>query len=163
MKKIKPYHIGLNGKIRNDFFEINADSIPILDGWGWSDYWSVNDWIDWHKANVKKYGLNVANEKLIREYHKATMFAASYDWRTFNPTFIKYAKENGFYNALYSGLGGLLAKPLGSAVNVVNKAAEVVNTGSDKAASILNFSINNILLIVVLILVVSYFLKSKLN
>jgi hypothetical protein len=161
MRKVKPYVTGLNGKIKSSFFEINADSTPILDGWGWGDYWGVNDWIDWHKANVKKYGLNVANEKLIKEYHKATMFAASYDWRTFNPTFIKYAKENGFYNALYSGLGGLIAKPLGSAVNVVNKAAEVVTTGTDKAAGILKFSINNILLIAVLILVLLYFFKTK--
>lgn len=38
------------------FDKITADSTPVLDGWGWDDYWDSEDWIQWYKLLLKKYG-----------------------------------------------------------------------------------------------------------
>lgn len=37
-------------------YTITAESKPDYDDWGPDDYWSLEDWITWHKALVKKYG-----------------------------------------------------------------------------------------------------------
>lgn len=36
-------------------YTITADSKPDFDDWGPDDYWSLKDWVDWHKALVNKY------------------------------------------------------------------------------------------------------------
>lgn len=116
-------------------FTITADSQPILDGWGYDTYWGPNDWIDWHKKMVSKFGLDEANKRFITAYAEPGFAAASYDWRTFDSTFKEYAKKNGFYNALYTGLGGLIGKAASLGVTVVGTTTDTVssvieNTGS---------------------------------
>ena len=37
------------------FDKITADSTPVLDGWGWDDYWDSEDWIQWYKLLLKRY------------------------------------------------------------------------------------------------------------
>jgi len=37
-------------------FVITADSVPILDSWGWSDYWQCSDWIKWFNLKKKNTG-----------------------------------------------------------------------------------------------------------
>lgn len=88
-------------------WNITADSVPVLDGWGWGDYWDVSDWIRWHELRKAKYGRDDANRKLLDAYHSATFGAASNDWKTFNPTFRDYAKANGFYDQLFVGVTNL--------------------------------------------------------
>lgn len=109
-------------------YKIEWNSEPILDGWGWGDFWGPGDWMTWHKKLKEKWGLQRANEVFIEWYHKAGFGASSYDWRTFNDAFISYAKENGFYNGLFDGLAGLVMKN----VNVVKDAAgTVIQAGGD--------------------------------
>lgn len=36
-------------------YNITAESIPILDGWGYDDHWSLTDWVTWHKALRNKF------------------------------------------------------------------------------------------------------------
>lgn len=116
-----------------DNFIITAESKPVLDGWGWGDYWSAIDWIKWHTAMKEKFGLPKANEIFITEYHKAGWGAASYDWKTFNQTFIEYAKQNGFYKGLFEGVGGLLSRATAAIADVTTSAGEVVAGAGDLA------------------------------
>lgn len=129
-------------------YSINADSKPILDGWGWDEYWMPEDWIEWHTMNKKKYGKEAANNKLIKEYHKASFGAASYDWRTFDTTFKNYAKLNNFYDGLFSGLGGAIMKPINTAASaadtVITSAGNVVeNTakGAEKTSKVIKYGL----------------------
>jgi hypothetical protein len=90
---------------------ITAESVPVYGYWGlgWiSPYWESDDWIVWHKKLVANMGLNEANKKFITAIYAAPMFAASYGFRTVEPNFVSYAKESGFYNALFQGIAGLV-------------------------------------------------------
>lgn len=154
---------------------ITADSHPDLDDWGLDDYWGPENWIDWHKKMKTSYGLDEANKRLVTAYHEATFGAASFDWRTFNSTFKKYAKDNGFYDALYDGLGGLLGKvssviatgtqqTANAAEKVIDTAGNVVDNAGDalsNTTSVLKWVIP-VIVILVLIGVGMYFKKSKL-
>jgi hypothetical protein len=92
---------------------ITAQSSPDYDGWGPDTYWRCNEWIQWHQALKNAYGLTEANTKFITAYHKAGFGAASYDCRTFNQEFRTYARQNGFFDALFEGIGSLM-QPVGS-------------------------------------------------
>lgn len=112
--------------------QITWTSTPLYDEWGWwGDYWKCNDWMEWHRALKNRFGLNEANRIFITAYHKAGFGAASYDCRTFNPDFIKYAKENGFYSALFIGLAGIIMQPVSNVVNTGSTAVNTVNTAID--------------------------------
>lgn len=118
---------------------ITADSVPVLDGWGWGDYWSADNWMEWHKRLVEKYGLQKANEKFITAYHKAGIGAASYDWRTFNRAFINYAKANGFYQALFEGVGGLIGQVASATYGAVSGAADLAAGAGELAKTVSKF------------------------
>jgi len=49
----------------------NADAEPQYDSWGpnLGGYWSLDDWITWHNANVTAYGLAFANQKFIAAWN----------------------------------------------------------------------------------------------
>ena len=112
---------------------ITADSTPDLDDWGIDSYWSCEDWVAWHKELKKKFGLDEANRLFITEYHKGGFGASSFDCRSFNADFRKYAKENNFFNALYDGLAGLITQPLGAVKDVVSAASNTVSNVADAA------------------------------
>jgi hypothetical protein len=121
-------------------FTITADSIPIYDTFGFADYWSGSDWVLWHKELLKKYqtdranqiwadawldGVSVAGGGRGKVAGSGLVFdAVPVGDRTINPIFRDYLKANEFlYNAVYVGIGGLIAKPLGAGVDVVTGAS----------------------------------------
>lgn len=87
---------------------------PVFDELGWADYWSIDDWTTWHKANVAAYGLATANSRFLQAWNEDSLIhSAPLDARSFNSSFRQYAKDNGFFDALYGGALAVLAKPLG--------------------------------------------------
>lgn len=52
-------------------WNITADSIPVLDGWGFDEYWLLSDWVKWHKQLVDKYSSQnkTVKDKLGRSYN----------------------------------------------------------------------------------------------
>lgn len=129
-------------------YVITADSLPVYDGWGWDDYWSAGDWMDWHKKMEKAFGIDEANRRFINAYQNAGTGAASFDWRTFNSDFKKYAKDNNFYDALFDGIAGLIVKPISTGTSVINSI-----TGGDWLKHVKYI----VIVIVVLALIVIYF------
>lgn len=124
-------------------FLITVDSVPVLDGWGWADYWGVGDWIEWHKLLRKKYGKDVANKTLLNWYHKASFGASSYDWRSFDTRFKNYAKLSGFYDGLFAGIG-IIAKPISVSSTIVDSTGKVVENvakGAERGSKTLSWLI----------------------
>lgn len=111
---------------------ITADSKPVWAYIGlFGDYWKCGDFITWHKELVKKYGLEKANQTFLSEWENAPLINAGYDCRSFNADFKQYAKDNGFYDALFSGIGGLIGKPLSIGAGLVDSAGNVVQNAGD--------------------------------
>lgn len=125
-------------------WQINADSEPVLDGWGWDDYWGPTDWIKWHGLVKKKYGKDEANRRLIKWYHEASLGASNYDWRTFDTQFKNYAKLNGFYDGLFTGIAAVIMKPVSATTTVVDSASNIVSntaSGAEKTSKILKWAL----------------------
>ncbi len=114
----------------------NPDALPLYDEIGFGDYWSAADWIAWHRSMKSKYGIDEANRRFISAWHDGIGIVFNkvpIDARTVDSSFRAYAKENGFFDALFSGLGAL-AKPIGlitDAGDAVSSVGEGVKiTGS---------------------------------
>jgi len=140
--------------MRYSNFNITADSKPLYDSWGWADYWSCSDWINWHKALRSKYNLDTANKIWVDAWLDGVSGAAGgrgiapgsnyvidsvpLSCRTFDNGFREYIKNNKtLYNAVYSGIGAALAKPLGAGSDVV----EGVSSGIGNVSKIIKYGI----------------------
>ena len=114
---------------------ITADSVPVLDGWGWADYWLITDWMQWHKLVKAKYGLSEANKRFLSAWEKQESDANPVSARTTNENFRTYARENGFFDGLYNtGALALIAKPFGWITDLFTTADHV----EGNAASIID-------------------------
>ena len=76
-------------------WNITYDSEPVLDGWGWADYWDCPDWIKWHQLNVQQLGAETANEEFINWWSEQHIDANPYNWCKYNPDFYLYFKDQG--------------------------------------------------------------------
>ena len=126
-------------------FNTDADQTPLYDSWGPADYWGCNEWVNWHKANVLKYGIPVANQKFVDAWLDGLSNAAGgrgiapgsnyvvdsvpLDCRSFNSGFRDYIKKfPEVYNVVYSGIAGTIVKPIGAATDVVSAVSDGVST-----------------------------------
>ena len=116
-------------------YTITADSTPDYDDWGVDDYWGPDEWIQWHKLMKAKYGADDANKRFIIAYQDAGFGAVSFDWRTFNDNFKQYAKDNGFFDALYDGIGGLIGRGAGLLDTTVETGTKTATTVIESAGS----------------------------
>lgn len=103
---------------------ITANLTPDLDDWGWDSSWSCEQWIQWHKAMKAAWGQEKANYRFIYWWDQQTMGASGYDCRSFNSSFREYARENGFLDALFSGIG-VLAAPIGWTIDAAGNIADI--------------------------------------
>lgn len=111
-------------------FEITADSIPVLDEWGWDDYWGIAEWQLWHSLMVKKYGKDSAKIKFEYYWNKQDAFSSPYNWAKYNPQFVAYLKSNGidignFISTPVIGAGEVIKDVTGA---VTNTTKGVLNT-----------------------------------
>lgn len=113
----------------------------------WKDYWDGKTWILWHQKVKQKYGQKRANEVLIEWFHRSPFASPTLDLRTFDDAFIAYAKENGFYDALFSGL---LPTVLKTGAKVTDTATKAI----DAAGDILDFDVIKWVIIGIVVLVV---------
>lgn len=104
-------------------------STPDYDGWFFDSYWTARDWLVWHQALKRQYGLEEANIRFVNAWQKQGFGAAPLDARSFDSGFRKYARENGFLDALYYGLGALV-KPIGAGTDIIEGVSEGVSITS---------------------------------
>jgi hypothetical protein len=103
----------------------NADATPDYDGLGWDSQWSAEDWVAWHRALKERFGQAEANRIWLNAWNGGGIFEEPpIDARSFNAAFKAYARENGFFDALFSGLG-VLAKPVSAANDVIDGVTDL--------------------------------------
>lgn len=117
----------------------SADATPDYDSWFPDDYWSASDWLRWHRALKERFGLEEANYRFIDAWSKQTLGAKPLDARSFNSEFKQYAKANGFYDALFYGLGAL-ARPVAAGATAVEAASEAVEDVSAAVTTTSSFA-----------------------
>lgn len=103
----------------------SAAAMPDFDDWGWDDYWSADDWIEWHAAMKQEYGLRDANQTFLAYWHEQGFGSATRDARTFDASFREYARANGFLDDLFDGGVGVLSQPLGWATDILGGGTNV--------------------------------------
>lgn len=130
-------------------FVITATSKPVYDRGGFDDYWSALDWVNWHKAMKTSFGQQQANNILIDAFHNPPssgfwsilgpleMFAHT-NYRSTDQGFIKYAKDNGFYNDLFPGLSGLIGKTASLGYNTADTALNAGNVVVDTSGNVVD-------------------------
>lgn len=74
-------------------FIITADSEPVYDSLGWGDYWSCDDWLEWHKALKKKFGSAIADPKWVQAWNAQTSFSAPMSWCKYGGVFNEYVRK----------------------------------------------------------------------
>ena len=124
---LNPFGDAPSGGFKPENDPTKPTSIPDYDGIGWDSWWTAQDWMTWHKSLKAQYGLDEANVRFINAWEKQTMGSTPLDARSFNTTFREYAKANGFFEALYYGLGSLV-KPIGAVTDVVSGASAGIGT-----------------------------------
>ena len=129
---------------------ITADSIPDLDEWFIDTWWDCSDWIAWHKANKRKYGLAVANQKFGDYWNQQTSGAGALDCRTFNTTFRDYITKNGLIDTVFesAGLFSYLLKPVGAVSDTISG----VTGGISKGAKVMKWAIPTLVIGSVIVL-----------
>lgn len=155
-------------------FTINASSQPLYDTWGTADFWGCEDWMKWYDELRKVYSAEQSDYLWSKAWldgvssvsgGNGTAPGSNYivdsvplDCRTFNQSFRDFLDQHSnLKSAVYSGLGGLIAKPLGFGTDVVNG---VITFGSNtvKAAAntsqILKYAIPATIVILLIVLIV---------
>ena len=97
----------------------NPDATPDYDSWGWDDYWSPSEWLQWHATMKARYGLECANTVFLSHWNNQSMGANPLNARTFDSNFREYAKVNGFYNGLWGNAAGagVILRPVGEVIS----------------------------------------------
>jgi hypothetical protein len=106
---------------------ITADSTPVLDTWGWGDFWNAQDWQVWHSKNVVKYGKAKANEKFVNFWNSQSIDANPYNWAKYDTTFRAYLKQWD----LLSAVTNVVADVLVGATDVISGGVEAVGDISE--------------------------------
>lgn len=138
-------------------FTITADSEPVLDGWGWAEYWSVYDWIKWHSLNVIKYGRAKANDKFLTWWNAQSIDANPWTWGKYNPDFRAYLKK---YDLLPS-VTNFIADVVTGAGDVVSGATEAVKDITEGAGTTIKTASMLLPIIFVVILVIALMSLNK--
>lgn len=161
------FAIGPNHFAKDFSVEWNTEPILANPLTFWSDWWSAKTWVDWHKKVKEKYGQQRANEVLITWWEKAPFASPTTDFRSFDDAFRAYAKKEGFYDALFSGLGGLIGKTASAGNQVIEGAGNVVGATGDAVESLGEISaflmknVKYVLLFVAIAAVIYFVLQFK--
>lgn len=111
-------------------FQITSSSVPIYDGWGFSDYWQASDWSQWYLDMYQDLGLTTAQQDFITYWNNAPFDAASYGWLSNDPGFIQFVTQNELLQQLNTGSAiEQVAAKVGN--NVVNYATTVATDTED--------------------------------
>lgn len=116
----------------------NWYATPVLDGWGWDDYWDCEDWVTWHKANVAMFNTDFANTKFIEQWKKQDSFANPYNWCKYNTTtanYFKAQKSPQYPNGI--DIGWALSNLVVGTNNVANSVA---NSATNLGTAVENLS-----------------------
>lgn len=140
-------------------FLISADSTPVLDGWGYDDYWGVPQWTIWVKANVKKYGKVTAKEKFAVEWNKQDAFASPYNWAKYDKAFHDFLMKT-----IDTDISSILSSPAVALEEVVSDVSETASSTTGGLASTgktVKYAMPIFLVIVLVIIIFTIYRKAR--
>ena len=126
-------------------YNVTADSTPDYDVWGPdSCHWSAQDWINFHKAKVTKYGKATADSQWATAYDKSSYGASEISFSTGNPEFKAYVLSQGLQNKstilskVYKAETAVnnLGEPVRNIGEAINNATETVAQTTKSASTI---------------------------
>jgi hypothetical protein len=142
-------------------FTITADSKPLLDGWGWDDYWSVQDWQTWVQSVEKKYGKKVAKQKFETAWYKQDETANPKLYIGTEKSFISYLKTIdvdilGPIDSLVNGTNGLIT-------GTGDLAAGIGGVGSEAGEALVSRKVKIIITVsfIIVLTIAVYFAYKK--
>lgn len=152
------------------FPNITWQSEPIF-GTPWmflADYWDAKTWMLWHTKLKEKWGLQRANDVFLEWFvKKAPLVSLTTDFRSFDKPFIQYAKDNKFYDGLFTGISGIVGKTAGagnkvveSTGKVIESAGELVSDTADTAGWLMR-NLKTILIVAVIIATIIFLMNVK--
>jgi hypothetical protein len=53
-------------------YDINADSYPDYDDWGYDDYWKLTEWQTFYDKLIAKYGADEGSRRWLDAWHRQT-------------------------------------------------------------------------------------------
>ena len=74
---------------------IIADSKPNYDNWGWDDYWSCEDWIEWYAKLKEKYGKKEADVKFETAFNDRSFGGHEWTCLNFDEGFKAFMRKEG--------------------------------------------------------------------
>jgi hypothetical protein len=77
-------------------FDINADSYPDYDEWGWDDYWSVTDWQTFYDKLIQKYGADEGSRRWLDAWNRQSFGASPMNNRY---SIAEWGIARGLYNS----------------------------------------------------------------
>lgn len=89
------YYISGVGSPLATLWNVTATSVPVLDGWGWDDYWGCAQWMEWHQKNVQAFGKAIADQKFIAAWEAQDFTASAHSWCKYDTTFRNYFQDQG--------------------------------------------------------------------
>jgi hypothetical protein len=122
----------------------NPLATPVFDTWGWSPYWSKQDWLTWHNTLKSEFGQPIANDKWVNAWLSRSGFFEAFgdvrgDWVTFDSAFRQYLSSHNTsagINMLAAIVGGNpITSVMGGATDVVSSAGETLTNLTDAAQS----------------------------
>ncbi len=155
-------------------FTITASSQPVYDAWGFGTSWGCEDWIKWYIELRKVYTPTQSDYIWSKAWldgvsvvggGNGTASGANYitdsvplDCRTFNNNFKNFLNTYpNLKSAVYSGLAGLIVKPIGLGVDVVNgvvKFGEDTISGITTTSTILKYAIPTVIVVLIIFLLI---------
>jgi hypothetical protein len=74
---------------------ITWNSVPDYDEWGYDNYWSCDNWVEYHKKLMAHFGEGTATEIWNYAFEKTSSLSANLSCQSFNSNFRAYAKRYG--------------------------------------------------------------------
>lgn len=121
----------------------NWAAIPVLDGWGWGDYWDCDDWITYHKSYKAVLGQAAANDMFIKQFKLQTSDMSPFNWCKYNSTFANYFSSQGIdvgnmISNLVVGTGNVATSVATTATNL-GTAAENLSQGISNTTKVASY------------------------
>lgn len=114
----------------------NPNAKPDYDGLGWDSQWTAADWMTWHGAMSAAFGQAEANRRFVAAWQGGGIFEEPpLSARSLDSGFREWARSVGILDQLYYGLG-VLAKPVGSANDVLDGVSAVASGVKDTGQSL---------------------------
>ena len=113
---------------------ITPNSTPVLDGWGWGDYWGCDEWQAWHVELRKQFSAQQAALIWTAAWNKQDSFANPYNWCKYNSTFRNYMRSQGIN--VDSVVSALVMPVFDATGNLAQGAGDVVTNTAEAASTV---------------------------